>query len=149
MTDQILQSLSLAAKNFNRCLSDLLDCVKTKSKDDEIANVCEKFSAIKSIESESIPKTAGPHLWKYRKEIMEKNEDFFLKNSYTEDIKENKSMGQSEIQKLISSCKKIWEIMSTQEKEICWTHLKGCIQNYASYLGCSKKLLTSPKKDTK
>jgi hypothetical protein len=136
----VLKTLNSSINKFNENLCNLLDCIKIKSgESSEIVNLCEKFQSLKSISAEQIPQTAGPYLWKYRAEIKAKNQDFFLKNSYTEDIKNKDTLGSSDMNKLINMCKNLWQSMKLEEKNVCWTYIQTCLSNYAVYVVCCKK----------
>jgi hypothetical protein len=147
--ENIFTSMRNASRNYNKSISDLLSCIVAKSKgNSEIVAINEKFSAIKNMDPDVIVMTSGPYLWKYRKEIVEKNQDFFLAKSFEDDIAEAKKekqerFGSTDMQGIINLIKTFWKSMNPQEKEICWNHIQSCIRNYASYVGCSKKLKTN------
>ncbi len=144
--EMIRKNIMNASQNYNKCIADLLNCVKIKSKnDDEMVALCEKFAVVKSVDGDIITQASGPYIWKYRKEIRDKDEQFFIKNNFTAEVEQVKTqkkddIGGMDIYKIIKMCKQLWASMSVYEKEICWNHLQGCVRNYASYIGCSKQL---------
>jgi hypothetical protein len=141
-------SMDSACKLYNNNLNQLTNVASHKNPDDEsIAKIREILRAILAADETIVIIQSGTYIWKYREQIANKEESFFLAQDFKDDIAiakkqtyNNKDFSDNEIATVMNSIKKMYTTMSAAEKEVVWRHVMELLKSYAQYLGAERKL---------
>lgn len=106
-------------------------CRKIEPNNIDLEWLQSKLSMARDIDPLMIINKCSNKIWAHREHILEQNEDFFLKNKYTEFIKndENKSFMHS----LIDLIKNKYLEISAAEKKMLWDLIKSMLGSIAKY----------------
>jgi len=105
---------------FNKTFSDFLaDLVVAYPSDPDFKTFKHSFNILKSVDQFKGIKTFKKYVIEYRKQIVEKDSDFFMK----EDFKNVAAEKQDVTNELISKLKNYWTSMSEDNKESVWGYL--------------------------
>jgi hypothetical protein len=143
-------SMDSACKLYNSNINQLTAIACHKNPDDDnIAKIRDALRAVLVADETMVIIQSGTYIWKYREEIANKDETFFLANKFEDDIanvKQNqaikeKNFSDDEIAAVMNSIKSTYTTMKAPEKETIWRHVMELLRSYAQYLGAERKLL--------
>lgn len=139
---KILQDSLEESKNvYCKTINDLMNIVARKFPADEnIIIIKEKFKAALACDKRTVVIKSGPFIWKYRVEISKRNEEFFLKQDFNNEIKQKSGFGTNELRTIIENLRNCWISLNIVEKNMLWNQLGKLLKYYAQYLGSEKKL---------
>jgi hypothetical protein len=145
---ELRTSMDSACKLYNSNLNHLTSIASHKNPDDEsIAKIREILRAVLAADETLVIIQSGTYIWKYREQIANKEESFFLAQDFKEDIDTVKSQisksrdfSDNEISTVMNSIKKTYTTMSAPEKEVVWRHVMELLKSYAQYLGAERKI---------
>lgn len=121
---------------FNSTLMRLTnDLVARYPQDPQIARAQRRISlAIGGIPL-TIMDIVGPYLWKYRAEICNGEEEFFLKNSYDSELSESEDSEKADIAAyIIPKVKDAWKEADPAEKKAYTETVQNLLDAYTEYL---------------
>ena len=144
-------SMDSACKLYNSNINQLTAIACHKNPDnDDIAKIRDALRAVLVADETIVIIQSGTYVWKYREQIANKDETFFLKSTFDADIAsvkqnpslKNKDFSDAEITTIMNSIKATYSTMSNPEKEIIWRHVMELLRSYAQYLSAERKLLS-------
>ncbi len=141
-------SMDSACKLYNSNLNQLTSVASHKNPDDDsIAKIREVLRAILAADETLVIIQSGTYIWKYREQIANKDEGFFLASDFKDDIaaakqqvSNDKDFSDNQIATVMNSIKKTYNTMKPAEKEVVWRHIMEMLRSYAQYLGAERKL---------
>lgn len=106
-------------------------CRKIEPNNIDLEWLQSKLSLARDIDPLLIINKCADKIWAHREYIITENSDFFLKNQYTEFIKndENKSF----LQSLVNLIKNKYTEISEQERKALWTLVKSMLGSIVKY----------------
>lgn len=133
---------------FINNLDSIIKAIFEKNKSDpDMIELMDKFSVVRKEDPILIISRTGPYLWKYKEEINKQNVDFFLRNSFEEDIIQSQQKSQvaeiselEDIPVLLNKAKITWQKFLEPEKQAIMKKIRGMLSNYSSYTSACKKL---------
>lgn len=145
---QYQKSIEEARRTFNSHLLKTLKISISKSPNDKYLQEVETVvKAINTMEPDLIIRKAGPYLFKYKEKLANKDESFFLKNDFQDDLNEYYANGkdendfdQEDVVYIMSSFKNTWVTLTIYEKETIWNMVGELFRSYARYLGAERGL---------
>jgi hypothetical protein len=144
-------SMDGALKLYNTSLNELtkIACFKNPTSDN-LAKIRDALRAVQVGDDTMVIIQSGPFIWKYREQIAKKDDQFFLDNTFKDDIEEakkkssdlgkNKDFSDGEIATVMSGLKDTYTKLSGPERETVWRHVMDLLRSYAQYLGAERKL---------
>jgi hypothetical protein len=142
-------SMDSACKLYNSGLQQLtyIACHMAPT-DDNISKIRDTLRAILAVDETIVIIQSGPYIWKYREQIAKKEEQFFLNNTFDDDISNmkkqintsGKDFSNNEIATIMTNVKSIYGGLSGPEQETIWTHVINLLRAYAQYIGAERKL---------
>lgn len=134
--------------SFNKAILQLINIACNKNpKEEKLLKLKEIFAAIQAIDPLIVIINAGPYIWKYREPIAKRESDFFIKNTFTEDVSEyykepleHQDFSADDVSNIMKSLKSIWQTLSVPEQTVIWTHAGGLLTSYAQYVSCEKQI---------
>lgn len=142
-------SMDSACKLYNSNLNQLTAIACHKNPDDDnVAKIREGLRAVLVADETMVIIQSGTYVWKYREQIANKDESFFLVNTFADDIAnlkqtasgKVKDFADGEIAAVMDSIKGTYKTMKAPEKETIWRHVMELLRAYAQYLGAERKL---------
>jgi len=135
---QLERNIDTIAKNFCAELTAVINAIYSKSsKDVDVMTLHDKFIVVKRENPKGLLEKTGPYLWKYREQIANENTEFFLNNTFEDDI----TGSPEDFSVLLNKCKQIWHSLQLMEKSVIIKHIRVAVSAYAKYLSYSKELL--------
>lgn len=117
---------------FHRTVFKILKiCRKVEPNNIEIEWLQSKLSLARDVDPLLIMNRSMDKIWIYRKEILERNEEFFLKNKFDKFIKndENKTF----MYTLVNLIKKKYRERSEEEKNLLWELINQLLVSVVQY----------------
>lgn len=103
------------------------ELLKIMPGDKNITLFKEKYYLVKKVNSTMVINSFVKYVIPFKKEIMEKNEKYFLENGTEEDLGEKKYRYSIDL-------KENWKILSNQNKEIVWKYFQVLLVLTEKYL---------------
>ena len=139
-------TVNTAVKNFCQDMTFIIDVVYGKNKKDNLLiDVRDKFVVIRKENPNGIVEVAGPYIWKYREQIKNKDANFFLHNTFENDII-NSQGGVAEITPIdditviLNKCKLTWHTFQKIEQDTIMKHVQNLLRSYATYVSATKEI---------
>lgn len=144
----LTNSQDKSVTNFISNLNVILNAVYQKNKkDDDMNSLRDKFNVVRKENPNGLVEMAGPSIWKYREKIKDENVNFFLNNSFEEDIKEAQEKASvaeisefEDVPVLLNKAKRAWHSFTLIEQQTIIKTIKTILQSYATYLSTCKEL---------
>jgi hypothetical protein len=128
-------------ESFNRAAKLLaIDTAKQFPGDAKIYRVKERILTAASLSPEILINTMGPYLFKYNKQIYKGDAEFFIANSYDEDIKTASDREKTDaVEYIMPKVKEAWKLKTEGEKQEYMEAIQQMLDDYIEYLTLTKK----------
>jgi len=133
-----------AMKEYNQKITYLVNCIYMKRKrDDDIAQIKERISLLRTTDPIMLIERSGPLLVKYKDQILKGDVKFFMDNDFQEDIDEQSSQhgdtGHNP-HELMLKIKETWGHFNPAEHNIIIQTVQIMLQKFAQYLFNDREL---------
>lgn len=145
---ELQKIITTKKKQFIDSLTILINSCYFKNKNDELMlDIKNSFAAFKNIAEDIIIKNAGDYVWKYREEIHNLNDNFFINSTFQNDINEyyvrnpkEDRFTKKDVNKVFSILKSTYPNLNDGEKKTIWTHTRNLLKFYSEYILAKKQL---------
>jgi sulfur relay (sulfurtransferase) DsrC/TusE family protein len=122
---------------YNKNIKMLLKIMQTKLPNDiEVNDINKRLNTALSFDPLFILTESGPYLFKYKKQIEEKNMTFFInKDDWSDDIAAVNNKDDSELShNIINKIKNIWKYLNDKEKNVIYNITESLLSDYCNHL---------------
>jgi DNA-directed RNA polymerase specialized sigma subunit len=122
---------------YNKNIKMLLKIMQTKLPNDiEVNDINKRLNTALSFDPLFILTESGPYLFKYKKQIEEKNMTFFInKDDWSDDIAAVNNKDDSELShNIINKIKNIWKNLNDKEKNVIYNITESLLSDYCNHL---------------
>lgn len=145
---ELQNNMNLKKTQFINSLTIIINACYFKNKGNEtIIDIRNSYMAFKSVGEDIILKYVGVYIWKYKEDIKNTNEEFFLNNNFQDDIdahynnSKDSKFSKAEVNHIFSILKTMYPKLNDGEKKTIWTHVGNLLKCYAEYTLCKQQLL--------
>ena len=128
--------MSSIEKVFSTQLLNLMNTLSNRFPDDkDIQLGITGIEQLRSVNNKKVVDMFVLYCYKFRSEVMEKNDDFFLNRDFiSEDLGKDQSSGGTEI---MNNLKRHWSELDNDEKEAIWKYLQVLMNLSDKYIANS------------
>lgn len=130
---------------FNENLTKLINALLSKNRDNvDLLQMKDQLNVARKEMPRNIVELVGPHVWKYREQISNRDFNNLLNNVYENDVIEaagdeivdNDKLAKAS--RIIQICKLTWHMFTAPEKEVIIKYITALLSGYAGYLSAIK-----------
>lgn len=109
---------------FNTKLREFIgDLARVYPEDNDLIKFKTTINMLLLVNDKNIIKIFNEFVYeKYQSKILNKDEDFFMKHDYTEELNSTADAAPEFTESLINKIKSYWENMTHENKEVVWTY---------------------------
>lgn len=145
---QLFKLIQEKKKQFITSLTVLINACYFKNKNNEIMlDIKESFASFKTFAEDIIINQVGQYVWKYRDQIKNLDDNFFLNNNFNNEIisyyKKNPNedrFTQKEVNEIFNILKNTYPRLNEGEKKTIWSSIKKLLSSYSEFLLYKNKL---------